>query len=281
MMLDHLQNTNSPLFPRFPFNQFIFIRKTETSCLGAHWRVPPSINVRPQPLNSESLLANTTVAQSSAPPPNAAGGAQLGDERASHELSEPQNGGAGRRPIPQAPPFVSLPPAGLDGSSLRRILSSHSAAGRLKHADRCSKRRGWGGGNVRKDGDGLPRMQNTRRPLPSALPVAKVKGSGSSHCLRPLRLHLPSSSLAVRPAVRQARSPKPPTAKKRAAPKPPSQRLFFTHRDTRGPSDAPPCGTAARLPQPRGRKENLGACKHKAVFYLRIWRQASLAVASS
>lgn len=35
-----------------------------------------------------------------------------------------------------------------------------------------------------------PRMQSTRRPLPSALPVAKVKGSGSSRRLRPLRLHL-------------------------------------------------------------------------------------------
>lgn len=33
-------------------------------------------------------------------------------------------------------------------------------------------------------------MQSTRRPLPSALPVAKVKGSGSSRRLRPLRLHL-------------------------------------------------------------------------------------------
>lgn len=38
------------------------------------------------------------------------------------------------------------------------------------------------------------RMQSTHRPLPSALPVAKVKGSGSRRRLRLLRLHLPSLS---------------------------------------------------------------------------------------
>lgn len=44
-----------------------------------------------------------------------------------------------------------------------------------------------------------PRMQSTRRPLPSALPVAKVKGSGSRRRLRPLRLHL--LSLCPRPEL--------------------------------------------------------------------------------
>lgn len=112
----------------------------------------------------------------------------------------------------------------LDVSSPRRLLSSHSAAGASNMQAAALSDRG-GEGNVRKDGDGLPRMQNTRRPLPSALPVAKVKGSGSSHCLRPLRLHLPSSSLAVRPA--RSAQPKPPAAKKELRPKMPGQVLFF------------------------------------------------------
>lgn len=55
-----------------------------------------------------------------------------------------------------------------------------------------------------------PRMQSTRRPLPSALPVAKVKGSGSSRRLRPLRLHLLSLCVSRACHRRDHRSPYTP-----------------------------------------------------------------------
>lgn len=54
-----------------------------------------------------------------------------------------------------------------------------------------------------------PRMQSIRRPLPSALPVAKVKGSGSSRRLRPLRLHLLSLCVS-RTRHRRDHRPTPP-----------------------------------------------------------------------
>lgn len=84
-----------------------------------------------------------------------------------------------------------------------------------------------------------PRMQSTRRPLPSALPVAKVKGSGSSRRLRPLRLHL----LSV--CVSRARHPRD------HHPTPLGQQTLLTATGPAPTSAGPRCTSSSGTALPR------------------------------
>lgn len=84
-----------------------------------------------------------------------------------------------------------------------------------------------------------PRMQSTRRPLPSALPVAKVKGSGSSRRLRPLRLHLLSL------CVSRACHPRD------HHPTPPGQQTLLTATGPAPTSAGPRCTSGSGTALPR------------------------------
>jgi len=92
-----------------------------------------------------------------------------------------------------------------------------------------------------------PRMQSTRRPLPSALPVAKVKGSGSSRRLRPLRLHL----LSLRVRLPSSSSPRPSPLP------PPGQQTALTET---GP--APTSGCPHSSPAAPQRDSRTGSTQH-------------------
>lgn len=93
-----------------------------------------------------------------------------------------------------------------------------------------------------------PRMQSTHRPLPSALPVAKVKGSGSSRRLRPLRLHLPCVWPGFLYRVAGPLRPQPPS--------PPGQQVARTNarpaRNLGGPDSAERLRSGLRLDRPGG-----------------------------